>query len=147
MRTFFGVLIPKKPKLKDHIISFISSLNNDIDQGKFGTTQDVKLVLLKFMTEIFSYRVRSTSLTTEDAFKPGLEGLFNGIFAFESEEAFSNASALEDSLLGIDSQMMESLAAVFGDVLLNRIKQGHFGDNHEELKEVLMTTLESKIKG
>ena len=100
-------MFKKKGYLKDHIISLFGEVNVDIDKGVYGDENEARRNLLKFMMEISSYRVRCGNLSTGDAIRSGLEGLFNGIDASEGELEFSDLPTEESELLGNSEGLLE----------------------------------------
>ena len=136
----------RRAKLRDHIIEFTSILHDDIDQGKFGDPNECRIELLKFMAEIFSYRVHITTDSTNTTFRSGFEGLFNGIYASESEKGFTDEESEEETLLKEDSNMLEDLPEIFADIFLERIKEGLFGKDHEKAREKVAKILAAKLK-
>ena len=136
----------RRAKLRDHIIEFTSPLHDDIDQGKFGEPNECRIELLKFMAEIFSYRVHISTLSTSETFKSGIEGIFNGIYASESENGFTDENLPDETLLKEDSKMLEELPEVFTDVILERIREDLFGKDHKKLIDKVQKIIAAKLK-
>ena len=128
----------EKARLKDHIISLFGELNSDIDKGVYGDENAARKNVLKFMMEISSYRVRCGNLSTEDAIRSGLEGLFNGIDASEGELEFSELSEEEEKLLDNTQGVFQLFSHVFVDVISKRVDSNFIDGTKEDIKKIIL---------
>ena len=135
----------EKARLKDHIISLFGELNGDIDKGVYGDENAARKNVLKFMMEITSYRVRCGNLSTEDAIRSGLEGLFNGIDASEGELEFSDLPEEEEKLLGNTQGVFKIISHVFTDVISQRIESNFIDGSKEDIKKIILEAVDKNL--
>ncbi|MEC7181475.1 MAG: hypothetical protein VXW15_02085 [Bdellovibrionota bacterium] len=135
----------EKARLKDHIISLFGELNSDIDKGVYGDENQARKNVLKFMMEISSYRVRCGNLSTEDAIRSGLEGLFNGIDASEGELEFSDLSEEEEKLLGNTQGVFQVFSHVFFDVISKRVDSNFIDGTKEDIKKIILDAVDKNL--
>ena len=135
----------EKARLKDHIISLFGELNSDIDKGVYGDENQARKNVLKFMMEISSYRVRCGNLSTEDAIRSGLEGLFNGIDASEGELEFSELSEEEEKLLDNTQGVFQLFSHVFVDVISKRVDSNFIDGTKEDIKKIILDAVDKKL--
>lgn len=135
----------EKARLKDHIISLFGELNSDIDKGVYGDENAARKNVLKFMMEISSYRVRCGNLSTEDAIRSGLEGLFNGIDASEGELEFSDLPEGEEKLLGDTQGVFKVVTDVFTDIVSKRIDSNFIDGNKDDIKKIILDSIEKNL--
>ncbi|MBG08985.1 MAG: hypothetical protein CME68_09520 [Halobacteriovoraceae bacterium] len=135
----------EKARLKDHIISLFGELNGDIDKGVYGDENAARKNVLKFMMEISSYRVRCGNLSTEDAIRSGLEGLFNGIDASEGELEFSELSKEEEKLLGDTQGVFKVISDVFTDLVSKRIDSNFIDGSKDDIKKIILDSVEKHL--